>query len=93
MQQTEEFAKWHAALRDMRARIGIARRIERIAAGTLGDVKAVGGVISELRVDIGQGYRMYFTMRGQVAVILLCGGSKRTQQTDIKRARALAKEV
>ena len=93
IQQTEAFATWHAGLRDLRAKVAIARRIERVAAGTLGDVKSLGGDLSALRVDIGPGYRLYFTMRGGVMVILLAGGDKRTQDTDIKRARKLAQEI
>lgn len=61
--QTETFAAWHGSLRDMRAKVAIARRTERIEAGTLGDVKSLGGAVSELRFDIGPGYRLYFTMR------------------------------
>lgn len=93
IEQTEAFAAWHAGLRDLRAKVAIARRIERVAAGILGDVKALGGEVSELRVDIGPGYRLYFTMRGGVLVILLAGGDKRTQATDIKRARKLVQEI
>ncbi|MEO6986236.1 MAG: type II toxin-antitoxin system RelE/ParE family toxin [Paralcaligenes sp.] len=93
IQQTEAFAAWHEGLRDLRAKVAIARRIDRVAAGVLGDVKALGGELSELRVDIGPGYRLYFTMRGGVLVILLAGGDKRTQNADIKRARKLAKEI
>lgn len=85
--QTETFAAWHTGLRDMRAKVAIARRIERIQAGTLGDVKSLGGVVSELRVDIGPGYRLYFTMRKRVVVILLCGGDKKTQRADIRHAQ------
>ena len=93
IQQTEAFAAWHAGLRDLRAKVAIARRIERVGAGILGDVKSLGSDLSELRVDIGPGYRLYFTMRGGVLVILLAGGDKRTQAADIKRARKLAQEV
>lgn len=93
VQQTEVFAKWHAALRDLRARVAIARRLERVAAGALGDVKSVGDGVSELRIDYGPGYRVYFTMRGGVLVILLCGGDKSTQSSDIKAAQKLAKGV
>ena len=91
--QTELFAAWHADLRDVRAKVAIARRIERIEAGMLGDVKALGGAVSELRVDIGPGYRLYFTMRKRIVVILLWGGDKRTQRADIRRARKMAEEV
>ena len=93
VQQTEAFAAWHASLRDLRAKLAIARRIDRIAAGTLGDIKPCVGEVSELRVDMGPGYRLYFTMRGGVMVLLLAGGDKRTQEADIRRARKLASEV
>lgn len=93
VEQTETFAKWHVGLRDLRARVAVARRLERIASGNLGDARTVGGGISELRLDVGPGYRLYFTLRRGVVVILLAGGDKRTQDSDIKRARELAKEV
>lgn len=92
VQQTETFAAWLDGLRDLRARIAIARRIERMAAGNLGDAKSVGGGVSELRVDVGPGYRLYFTRRRGVIVILLCGGDKRSQKADIARAQRLATE-
>lgn len=90
--QTEHFAKWLAGLRDLRARIAIARRIERMAAGNFGDAKPVGGSVFELRIDIGPGYRVYFTRQRKKRVLLLCGGDKQTQQADIRRAQQLAKE-
>lgn len=93
VRQTDTFAVWHAKLRDLRARIAIARRIERIPTGTLGDVKSIGGELSELRVDVDAGYRLYFTIRGNVAIILLCGGDKSTQAADIRKARKLINEV
>lgn len=93
IQQTESFAKWHQSLRDLRAKVAIARRIDRVKSGNLGDVKSVGEGISELRVTVGAGYRVYFTMRNGLIVVLLAGGDKSTQQADIKRARELAKEV
>ncbi len=93
VQQTEQFAKWHRSLRDLRAKVAIARRIDRAKTGNLGDVKPVGEGVSELRVDVSAGYRLYFTMRRGVVVLLLAGGSKATQQADIQRAIALAKEV
>lgn len=77
----------------MRGKIAIARRVERAARGNLGDVKAVGEGLSELRVDVGPGYRLYFVKRGEVVIVLLAGGNKSTQQADIRRARKLAKEV
>ncbi|MGZ5029758.1 MAG: type II toxin-antitoxin system RelE/ParE family toxin [Methylobacter sp.] len=93
VEQTESFAKWHSALRDMRAKVAIARRIERAQNGNLGDIKPVGGDVSEMRIDVGAGYRIYFTLRGGLFVLLLAGGDKSTQQADIQRAIKLAKEV
>lgn len=93
IEQTTSFAAWHASLRDLRAKVAIARRIERTATGNLGDVKSVGDGVSELRIDVGPGYRVYFTVRDGVVIILLAGGDKSTQATDIKRAKRLAQEV
>ena len=93
VEQTESFAKWHFALRDLRARTAISRRIERAENGNLGDIKPVGGDVSEMRIDVGAGYRVYFTLRGGLFVLLLAGGDKSTQQADIQRAVKLAKEV
>ncbi|WP_312963321.1 type II toxin-antitoxin system RelE/ParE family toxin [Stutzerimonas nitrititolerans] len=93
VQQTSAFAEWHSSLKDMRGKIAIARRIERAARGNLGDVKAVGEGLSELRVDVGPGYRLYFVKREKVVIVLLAGGDKSTQQADIRRARKLAKEI
>jgi putative addiction module killer protein len=72
--------------------VAIARRIERAENGNLGDVKPVGTGVSEMRIDIGAGYRVYYTMREKIMVILLAGGTKSSQQTDIKKAIELAKE-
>ncbi len=93
IQQTETFAKWHEALRDLRARTAIARRIDRAEYGNLGDVKPVGGNVSEMRIDVGAGYRVYFTSRRGIVLILLAGGDKSTQGADIKRAIKLSQEV
>lgn len=93
IQQTRTFSKWHQSLRDIRAKVAIARRIDRAKAGNLGDVKSVGEGVSELRIDVGAGYRVYFTMRGEVVIVLLAGGDKSTQPADIKKAQKLAKEV
>ncbi|OLF54389.1 type II toxin-antitoxin system RelE/ParE family toxin [Pseudomonas chlororaphis] len=90
--QTTVFARWHTTLRDLRARIAIARRIERASAGNLGDVKNLGGGLSQMRVDTGPGYRVYFTVRGRTLIVLLLGGDKSTQPADIDQARVLAKE-
>ena len=93
IKQTETFVAWHQRLKDRAARIAVARRLENVEAGTLGDVKPVGGGVSELRVKIGPGYRLYFTMRKSVVVVLLCGGDKGTQDADIKRAKKIAEEI
>jgi putative addiction module killer protein len=93
IQQTQTFSAWHLSVRDLRAKIAIARRIDRAAAGNLGDVKAVGDGVSELRVDVGAGYRVYFIMRGGVVIVLLAGGDKSSQNADIRRAKKLAKEI
>ena len=93
IRQSEAYRDWFADLRDLRARARIDARIRRLSLGNPGDAKAVGGGVSELRTDYGPGYRVYFTRRGDVVVILLCGGDKQTQRRDIARARALADEV
>ncbi len=92
IQQTEIFEKWHESVKDLRAKIAIARRIERAEHGNLGDCKSLGNGVSEMRIDISAGYRVYFTMREKIIVILLAGGTKRSQQKDIKKAIDLAKE-
>lgn len=91
--QTGTFADWLDALADDEARTRIATRIVRLRNGLFGDAKTVGGQVSELRVDYGPGYRVYFTRRGLMVVILLCGGDKRTQKRDIKRAQQMAAEL
>src|SRR5271157_4172730 len=88
--QTETFRKWRTRLKDERARAMIASRLDRLAFGNAGDVKPVGQGISELRIDYGPGYRVYFLRRGEEIVILLCGGDKSTQEKDIKTAKRLA---
>ena len=90
IRKTEVYALWLDGLRDLNARARIQVRVERLAAGNAGDVKPVGEGVSELRIDYGPGYRVYFTMRGRELVILLAGGDKRTQATDIKTALRLA---
>jgi putative addiction module killer protein len=93
IQQTKTFANWHSAVRDLKAKVAIARRIDRAAAGNLGDVKSVGDGVSEMRIDVGAGYRLYFTVRGGIVIVLLVGGDKSTQPADIRQAKKLAKEV
>lgn len=93
VRQTRLFAAWLDGLADRRAAERIAQRILCVQSGLLGDVKPVGGGVSELRVDHGPGYRVYFVQRGRVLIVLLCGGDKRTQARDIARAKALAAEL
>jgi putative addiction module killer protein len=90
--QTPNFAIWLANLRNLQARIAIARRIERAEAGNLGDWKSVGGEVAEWRVDMGPGYRVYFTRRRGVLIVLLCAGDKSDQKLAIQRAKKLAVE-
>ncbi|MGE3871488.1 MAG: type II toxin-antitoxin system RelE/ParE family toxin [Parvibaculaceae bacterium] len=90
--QTEVFRKWRTKLRDQRARAMIASRLDRLARGNVGDVQPVGEGISELRIHYGAGYRIYFRKRGELIIILLCGGDKSTQAKDIKTAKRLAEE-
>ena len=80
-------------MRDTAARAIIARRIDRLAGGNMGDAKSVGGKVTELRIDHGPGYRVYLTRRGSVLVVLLCGGDKSTQAADIKLAQSMAAKV
>lgn len=91
--ETRVFAAWLAALRDSRARAKIARRIDRMRRGNFGDHHSVGGGVSEMRVDFGPGYRVYYVERGAVRVVLLCGGDKSSQARDIERAATLAEEL
>ena len=93
IRQTEVFATWFARLRDRQARARITARIRRLSLGNPGDVRPVGGGVSEMRIDYGPGYRVYFVQRGEVLVILLCGGDKRTQERDIARALAMVREL
>jgi putative addiction module killer protein len=93
IQQTETFATWRASLMDLRAATAIRRRMERAVAGNLGDVKPIRDGISEMRVDVGAGYRLYFTVRARTVLFLLSGGDKSTQKADIHRALDLAKEI
>lgn len=92
VRQTPAFAQWLDGLRD---RVAVARinvRIRRLSLGNPGDVRPIGAGVSELRIDYGPGYRVYFVHRGPEAVVLLCGGDKGTQDRDIEHAKELAKE-
>lgn len=93
IRQTEVYARWFARLRDRQARARIDVRIRRMSLGNPGDVRPVGEGVSELRIDYGPGYRVYFVQRGEVVVILLAGGTKGTQEQDIQTARELAHQV
>jgi putative addiction module killer protein len=90
VRKTEIFVRWLDGLRDIHARARILARIERLATGNPGDVKPIGEGVSELRIDCGPGYRVYFSKRGPSVVILLAGGDKRTQASDVKVALRLA---
>jgi putative addiction module killer protein len=91
--QTAAFSDWLSNLPDTVASARILVRLRRLELGNPGDVRSIGGGISELRIDHGPGYRVYFVRRGKTLVILLCGGSKRTQTKDIKMAQRMAMEV
>lgn len=93
IRETNEFADWLAGLREVQARARIARRIYRLADGNPGDVKRVGEGVSELRIDLGPGYRVYFVRQGDVVIILLCGGDKSSQSRDIAKARRMARAL
>jgi putative addiction module killer protein len=92
LKQTAVFSKWESRLRDKRARTMIAARLTRLAHGLPGDVEPVGEGVSELRIHYGPGYRVYFQQRGNVLIVLLCGGDKGSQARDIANAKKLAKE-
>jgi len=92
LKQTETFRKWRTRLKDERIRALIASRLDRLAYGNAGDVKPVGSGISELRIDSGPGFRIYFKKQGNTIIILLCGGDKSTQAKDIQTAKRLAAE-
>lgn len=91
--QTPAFADWFNGLRDRKAKARIAQRIVRIEAGLMGDVQTVGKGVSELRIDHGPGYRLYFTRRGNTLIILLVGGDKGSQTRDIAKAQEMAAQI
>lgn len=90
--RTAVYATWAVSLRDDRAKARIALRVDRLGLGNLGDVKPVGGGVSEMRIDYGPGYRIYFAEHGATLIVLLCGGTKKTQQADIRQAKRLFSE-
>ena len=93
IRKTDVFARWLDGLRDLRARARVQARIERLAGGNPGDVRPVGEGVSELRIDYGPGYRVYFQRRGRRLIILLAGGDKSSQARDIKKAQRLASDL
>jgi putative addiction module killer protein len=93
VRKTDSFAKWLDRLSDIRARVRVLARIERLADGKPGDVKSVGAGVLEMRIDYGPGYRVYYTLRGRELIILLAGGDKDSQAKDIKTALRLAQNL
>ena len=93
VRKTETYARWLDGLRDTRARARVLVRVERLATGNPGDVRPVGEGVSELRIDYGPGYRVYFKQQSRTIVVLLAGGDKRTQSRDIETARRLARNL
>ncbi len=93
IRETAVFAAWLERLRDATTKARIAVRVRRLAFGNAGDVKPIGGGVSELRIHHGPGFRVYFVQRGTVLIVLLCGGDKRTQSRDIETAKTLARQL
>ena len=93
LQQTDVFASWLVGLRDVRAQARILARLESARLGNLGDCKAIGSGIREMRIHTGSGYRVYFVQKKQVILLLLCGGSKSSQTRDIARAKKMAQKL
>ncbi len=93
IKSTKTFSQWLMKLKDMKGRIAIARRIERMEHGNFGDVKSLGASLSELRIQTGPGYRVYFTKREEKITILLVCGDKSTQSKDIDKAKKILKEI
>ena len=93
VRQTEVFSEWFDGLRDRQAQARINIRIRRLSLGNPGDVKPVGDGVSELRIDYGPGYRVYYSQRGSMLIVLLAGGDKRTQDRDIRAALELARSL
>ena len=91
--QTEEFVAWLDELKDKRAQVRIAARLRQVESGNLGDWQPIEGEVSELRVNYGPGYRLYFARRGRIIVVILNAGDKSTQKRDIRRALKLAAEL
>jgi putative addiction module killer protein len=90
---TPEFESWLDGLRDKKAQVRIAARLRHAEAGNLGDCKAVGGGVSEMRVHFGPGYRLYFAQKGSILIVMLAGGNKSSQARDIRRAQHILKQL
>jgi putative addiction module killer protein len=93
VRQTADFSAWLAALNSVAARAAILVRLARLALGNPGDVRPVGEGVSELRIDVGPGYRAYYVQVGQFVLLMLAGGDKSTQARDIRRALTMAREL
>ena len=93
VQQTTEFADWLDELKDQRAQLRIAARLRLAEAGSLGNWRTIDGALSEMKVDIGPGYRLYFTRKANVLIVMLAGGDKSSQTRDITRAKRVLKEL
>ena len=93
IRQTDEFNKWLKRLKERKTRNILLERIDRVRLGNIGDAKPVGGGVSELRIHVGPGYRVYFAQDGKTIVVLLCGGDKGSQEKDIPKAKKLAKAL
>ena len=93
IKRTDEFSSWLRDLRDIRARAKVLARIDRLSLGNPGDVAPVGDGISEMRIHYGPGYRVYYVQRGEEIVVLVCGGDKSSQVSDIRAAKKLASEL
>jgi putative addiction module killer protein len=93
IRRTNEFAKWLSGLRDRQGRAKILARIDRLEEGNPGKTRSVGAGVVEMKIDFGPGYRVYFVQRGDVVIVLLCGGDKSTQDKDIQRAKDLAGQL
>lgn len=93
IKQTDTFLKWLKKLKDVKGKVFILRRVERMKSGNFGDYKSLGDEISEIRIPTGPGYRVYYTKRGDEIIVLLVGGDKSTQRDDIAKAKHLVKEL
>jgi putative addiction module killer protein len=93
IKQTGIFSRWLLKLKDIKGKVSILRRIERVRKGNFGDYKGLGDEISELRISVGAGYRIYYTVQNNEVVLLLVGGDKSSQKQDIQKAKKLAKEL